>query len=353
MMRVPDISDSESNRFPGPLVSIVTPFFNTEEYLAECIESVLRQSYQNWECILVNNCSKDRSFEIANSYAQRDSRIRIFTNEIFLTQPQNYNRALRLISTQSKYCKIVQADDWIFPDCLMEMVRVAETNPSVGIVGAYRLDDVKVNCDGLPYPSTIVSGTEICRLSLLEGLFVFGSATSLLFRSDIIRSRDPFYNESSRHEDTEACYEILQNHNFGFVHKVLTFTRRKNESTTTLLRQFDPYYLLDQLIVVLRYGRWYLSETEYEKCLRIVESKYYRFLGERWLWSKNRKKLLGYHREGLENAGDQFSFSKLQKYAFLNSINFILDLNWVKRLPLKLFRILRNSFTHHGTLKQE
>jgi glycosyltransferase involved in cell wall biosynthesis len=317
-------------RPPEPLVSIVTPFFNTEDYLSECIESVLKQSYQNWEYILVNNCSTDRSLEVANSYVRKDSRIRIVTNEAFLTQVQNYNRALRLISPQSKYCKIVQADDWIFPECLMEMVGVAETHPSAGIIGAYRLDDVKVNCDGLPYPSTLVSGRDICRLSLLEGLYVFGTVTSILYRSDIIRGREPFFNESSRHEDTEACYEILQQYDFGFVHQILTFTRRENESITTRLRRFDPYYLLDKFIIVLKYGKFYLSESEYEKCFRTAESKYYWFLGKRF-WFKDRKKLLEYHREGLTNIGRRLSISKMMKFAFIEFIIFILNPNRVMR----------------------
>ena len=325
----------ESYTFTEPLVSVMTPFYNTEEYLAECIESVLKQSYQNWEYILVNNCSTDRSLEIANSYAGRDSRIRIVTNECFLSQVQNYNGALRLISLQSKYCKIVQADDWIFPNCLMEMVRVAESNPSVGIVGAYRLDDVKVNCDGLPYPSTVVPGHEICRLSLLKEFDAFGSATTILFRSDIIRSRKPFYNESSRHEDTEACFEILRSCDFGFVHQVLTFTRRENESISTLIRKFDPYHLLGRFTILLNYGHYYLSEGEYEKLFRIDEKKYYRFIGERF-WSNNRKQFLSYHIEGLNNIGYKLHFSKVLKFAVTTLIDFILNPKRIMRYLLRL-----------------
>jgi len=48
-----------------PLVSVVTPFYNTQAFLPECIESVLRQSYENWEYLLVDNCSTDGSGEIA------------------------------------------------------------------------------------------------------------------------------------------------------------------------------------------------------------------------------------------------------------------------------------------------
>jgi len=332
--------------YSGPLVSVVTPFFNTEKYLAQCIESVLKQSYQNCEYILVNNCSTDRSLEIVNSYAQEDSRIRIFTNEVFLSQVQNYNRALRLISSQSKYCKIVQADDWIFPECLKEMVRVAETNPSIGIVGAYRLDDVKVNCDGLPYPSTIVSGREICRISFLKGVIVFGSPTSILFRSDIVRSRDPFYNESSHYEDTEACYEILQSCNFGFVHQVLTFTRRENESITTVIRRFDPQYLSDRFIALLKYGPLYLSAVEYKTRFKIIQDKYYRFLAKQCLYNENRKLLLKYHKEGLKDLRYQLLSSKVAMYALLEIIRRILDLNWIKRLPFKCLTITKKALAY-------
>lgn len=314
----------------GPLVSIVTPFYNTAEYLSECMESVLRQSYRNWEYILVDNLSNDGSLEIAQSIANKDPRIGIVRNEHFLNQVQNYNHALSRISPESKYCKVVQADDWIFPDCLEKMVGVAEDHPLVGIVGAYRLDNVRINCDGLPYPSTTVPGKELCRLALLEKLFVFGSATSILIRSDIVRSRKPFYSESSRHEDTEACYEILQAHDFGFVHQVLTFTRRENESLTTQVRQFDPFYLLDHLIAVIKYGRCYLTEAEYAGCLEQAENSYYRFLGERF-WSKDRKDLLNYHKIGQANIGHQIRAFKLVEFALLELQRFVLSPNRVLR----------------------
>src|ERR1700739_3466819 len=105
-----------------PLVSVVTPFFNTAPYLAECIESVLAQSYTHFEYILLDNCSTDGSSEIAASYAS-DPRIHLIRCTEFVSQLPNYNRALKKISNSSVYCKIVQADDWIFPECLQLMVR--------------------------------------------------------------------------------------------------------------------------------------------------------------------------------------------------------------------------------------
>ena len=60
-----------------PLVSVVTPVYNGADFLEECIESVLKQTYGNFEYLIVNNCSKDRTLDIALSYAQKDSRIRV------------------------------------------------------------------------------------------------------------------------------------------------------------------------------------------------------------------------------------------------------------------------------------
>src|SRR5688572_13422291 len=98
-----------------PLVSIVTPVYNEEQYLAECIESVLSQTYRNWDYTIVDNCSTDASLAIAQRYAAADARIRVIRNAQFLTALQNCNAALRQISPGSKYCKVVLGDDWIYP----------------------------------------------------------------------------------------------------------------------------------------------------------------------------------------------------------------------------------------------
>ena len=55
-----------------PLVSVLTPVYNGEDFLEECIESVLSQTYQNWEYLIVNNCSKDRTLEIALKYREKE-----------------------------------------------------------------------------------------------------------------------------------------------------------------------------------------------------------------------------------------------------------------------------------------
>ncbi len=299
----------------SPFVSVVTPFYNTEPFLAECIESVLKQSYQDWEYILVNNCSTDRSFEIAQRYARTDSRIRIVNNDLFLpSQAQNYNHALRQISPLSKYCKIVQADDSIFPECITEMVRVAEANPTVGMVGSYWLLGTVPAGDGLTHPEALIPGADVCRWQLLNhpDKYVLGTATSLLIRSDLIRSRDPFYNENCIYEDIEVCYELLTGCDFGFIHRVLTFTRVDNESISSGIRHWSPW-LLHAILALRKYGPCYLNDAEYTLRLQTLTDRYYKVLANWFVYGKD-KRFWDYHNEGLRSEGHRLNRTRLAIY---------------------------------------
>ncbi|MCG7850986.1 MAG: glycosyltransferase family 2 protein, partial [Methanosarcinaceae archaeon] len=84
-----------------PLVSVVTPVYNGEHYLKECIESILAQTYENWEYIILNNASQDGSRRIAQAFAEKDPRIRLHDNEDVLPMVRNWNRAIEYISDQS------------------------------------------------------------------------------------------------------------------------------------------------------------------------------------------------------------------------------------------------------------
>jgi len=300
----------------APLVSVITPFYNTESYLEECITSVLRQTYQNWEYVLVNNCSTDKSAEIADRYArQYPDRIRLHHNPTFLSQVQNYNTALRFMSPQSKYCKIVQADDWLFPDCVRSMVEVAEAHPRVGIVAAYELEGNRVRLDGLSYPSPEVSGREISRLYFFEGKYLFGTPTSLLLKSELVRSRDPFYDERyAPFEDGHACFDLLRTWHFGFVHQVLTYSRRDNESIIAKVKAFglEPFLHFSMLAV---HGHDYLSEEEYRRCLKQAQREYFLFLSKCACALRQKDEAFWkFHRKGLASVNYTLNWRLLAKW---------------------------------------
>jgi glycosyltransferase involved in cell wall biosynthesis len=228
-------------------VNIVTPVFNGELYFRSCIESVINQSYQDWEYIIVDNCSQDRTAEIAGQYARHDNRIRIVRNTQLVDVIANHNIAFSKLDKKAKYCKVVQADDWIYPECIAKLVGLAEENPNITLVSAYRLDGDHIGLKGLPATRSVYSGVEIGRRLLFQELpDIFGSPTSHLFRAEPVRSRQPFYNPLNIHADTEACFAVLEDGDLGFIPEVLTFTRRPGNTETSrsdYLRSSFPGFL--------------------------------------------------------------------------------------------------------------
>ncbi len=293
-----------------PLVSVVTPVHNGEKYLRECIESVIVQTYDNWEFKIVNNASTDRTLEIAREYAARHpSRISIHSTTELLEIVPNHNLALRQISPGSKYAKMLFADDWMFPECLERMVAVAERYPSIGMVGSYMLEGDRVTCDGLPYPSPFCPGRDVCRGLLLGGPYLFGTPSSLLVRSDLVRARERFYSEDNLHGDLEACFEMLQQSDFGFVHQVLTFSRPRPDSNSVLAAGLASYILGD-LTVFTRYGPQCLTGDEFRPRLRQWMKKYYTVLAKNWLRGRDRK-FWDLHQNRMRKLGYPLSYRRL------------------------------------------
>jgi glycosyltransferase involved in cell wall biosynthesis len=292
-----------------PLVSVVTPFHNTARFLDECIESVLSQTYSNFEYILVDNCSTDGSAEIVKSYASRDPRIRFIRRSQLLSQVQNYNCALAEISPSSQYCKIVQADDYIFPECLRLMVEAFEKSPSIGLVSAYDLKDDVVRGSGFPRSVQPIPGREVARLYLRSGVFVFGSPTTVMYRSSLVRTGTPFYEEGRLHEDTEKCLQILAHSDFSFVHQVLAFLRVDEKSITAGFRSFQPE-MLDRYVNVRRFVGAFFDKVEADTLTNEARATYYRMLAQQAVrlcgaafWS--------HHKKGLETIGETISSARL------------------------------------------
>ena len=111
----------------------------------------------------------------------------------------------------------------------------------MGIVSAYRMDDTRSASSAFPEGMTVLPGHEILRQSLLGGPYVTGSATYVLFRSDLVRQRHPFCDLSFRHADTEAAYWVMTRSHFGFVHELLTFTRRPPAGEFTVAQLSGDY----------------------------------------------------------------------------------------------------------------
>src|SRR5690348_7040228 len=105
-----------------PLVSVLTPVYNGEAYLEECIASVLAQTYTNWEYVIVDNASTDGTSEIIRRHAEKDARIRVHRNPSLVPIIRNHNIAVRQASPDARYVKFIYADDVLLPECLERMV---------------------------------------------------------------------------------------------------------------------------------------------------------------------------------------------------------------------------------------
>jgi glycosyltransferase involved in cell wall biosynthesis len=311
----------------SPLVSIVTPVYNGERYLDECVESVRKQSYTNWEYLIVDNCSTDSTLDIARRHAGLDDRIQIFHYDEFVCVIESHNRALRLISSESKYCKVLSADDCMFPECVARMVDLAEANASVGVVGAYALSGGgthwRVKFDGLPYLSRVVPGREACRWHLLGGHHFLGVPTSVLYRSDLVRKTTCFYPNLRDHADISAFYVCLDTTDLGFVHDVLTYERVHENALSTEAKRLSTYagsHLLD----VWQYGPLYLMPDELERRLDEVLHNYYGLLAS-GVVNLERKEFWGYHKAILEECGLPLCGVRLAKAGCMKLIDLVLN----------------------------
>ena len=263
-----------------PLVWVVTPVHDGESYLAECIESVLGQTYDNWRYVVVDNRSIDRTAEIVGEYAARDGRISLHQTSEFLPIMANWNHALRRLPEEADYCKVVHADDTLLPECLERMVAVAEANPSVGIVTSYAIWGREVRHAGyVPYPVELVDGRDICRATLQGRCYVFGSPTSLLLRGSVVRDRSAFYNEQNFHADTEVCFDVLRTTDLGFVHQVLTHTRVHEEAMTSVASRINTFHS-GWLTILYKFGRFYLDPGAYKRRWRWTVRRYLVYLAK-------------------------------------------------------------------------
>jgi glycosyltransferase involved in cell wall biosynthesis len=290
-----------------PLVSIVTPVYNGEAYLAKCVNGVIQQTYRNWEYIIVNNCSTDRSLEIANEFASADSRVRVVSRDTYLDQIANINYAVTLISPKAKYCKVAFADDLLFPACVEEMVKVAELDSDIAMVGCHVSNGISVAGKAVPLGRNIISGKEACRPYLLHGISLFSSLNALLVRADVVRRRNPFHSYNDGFfEDTDLCFDILKFGKFGFVHQILAFNRRDNSGRLSETETLAPFLVTD-LLFLHRHGPHYLTSQEFEKRWNEKATEYVRFLAKSALLGREAA-FWDFHHKGM--AQMEFSFSK-------------------------------------------
>lgn len=130
-----------------PLVSILMTAFNREQYIAAAIESVLASTFSDLELIVVDDCSSDRTVEIARNFEAKDQRVKVYVNEKNLGDYHNRNKAASY--AKGIYIKYLDSDDIMYPHCLEVMVNAMEKFPEAGYGLSCTGDSFK------PYPVSI------------------------------------------------------------------------------------------------------------------------------------------------------------------------------------------------------
>ena len=261
-----------------PKVSVCIDSFNYGRFLPEAIESVLGQSFQNFEVIIADDCSTDDSFEVARRYAEKDNRITARRNQANLGMVKNRNGCLGL--ARGEYVKTLHADDFLCsPDALSRMVAALDCNPAVSLVASARRI---VNERSEPVATWScfeqrrpIAGTTVIKRCLFEQRNLIGGPSAVMFRRRL--SGRGFDEAFFVMADLEMWFHLLEQGCFSYIAEPLCAFRRHGRQQTEkdrsalapalenreLLRRY-----LDKQYVQFR--RWIRRYLEYDAVCRIV-----------------------------------------------------------------------------------
>ena len=169
-----------------PAVSVLMTAFNRRQYIAAAIESVLAQTFDDFELLIVDDGSTDDTVTIARSYERRDPRVRVSLNDCNLGDYPNRNHAATL--ARGRFLKYHDSDDLMYPHCLATMVAGLDAYPAAGFALS-----ASGHWHGGPSPMLSTPRLSYEREFLGSGLFMCGPACAM-FRTEVFRSLGGFEN---------------------------------------------------------------------------------------------------------------------------------------------------------------
>jgi GT2 family glycosyltransferase len=209
----------------SPRVSVVTPVFNRAAFIGKAIESVQRQTFTDWEYIIVDNGSTDQTREVVKSYAQQDPRIRLIENDRNIIA-LSLNLGVR--AAKGKYISQLDSDDEYLPGTLETMVAELESHPTWGIaIGYYELMDEA----GTVLPEFgVIRHLEYNRNNILR---VDGAGAPRMWHRSVIMEFGGFDEKELGHygEDYDLVLKCGEKYEVGRVHEVCYRYRRHPDNT--------------------------------------------------------------------------------------------------------------------------
>lgn len=223
-------------RNDSPRISVIIPFYNAESFLPRCLDSVVNQSYQNLEVILVNDGSTDKSFDVCRQYSEKDERITILQQE---NSGQAVARNYALDSMSGDFVFFLDADDYISLDAI-ELLVNEYRNSGCKIVQGYAQkfwDNGKTEKCVPTYSETrLFSDTEVMHYFCYQRLFYASPWPKIIHKSIMEKYRFP---ANTGYEDMAIMYLILSDApQTALIPKVFYFYRQ--HSGSTMHTSFNP-----------------------------------------------------------------------------------------------------------------
>lgn len=247
--------------------SIVVPVYNVEKYLSKCLDSILNQTYKDFELLIVNDGSPDNSQDIIDDYKQKyPETIKCFIKENGgLSDARNYG----IKRATGEYLVLVDSDDFIEPELLQEINEEIQKNPGIDIIGYHmEIVDEKYNITEVlekPVCSNIDGQEAIQRLVLKKKFFE--AAWGYAYRLDFWRKNKFEYSKGRLHEDLGLTPEviikakkvsIIDYAGYGYYQSDNSITRDKSKKDISKEKKkaFDIIYHFDRLDNILRSGNY-------------------------------------------------------------------------------------------------
>jgi len=230
-------------------VSILIPVYNTQDFIAESIESILNQTYGDFELVIVDDCSTDDTYSICQRYASSDSRIKLFRNEKNLGMMPNWNYGMSLCT--GDYWGKLDADDWWDQEMIEVCVNILDVQPEVGLVCAghdiINESGETMNDQPLPAPDQFMNQAFSCVDLVKQGPHGFLSYPVMkqgigLMRRGLIEKVGNFME--FHWGDTEMWFRIGAHSQTYYVDRILHHHRKWSDSDTVKIisQNMDTIY---------------------------------------------------------------------------------------------------------------
>ncbi len=255
-----------------PLVSIIVPVYNVENYIEKCLESVRNQSYTKFECLIVNDGSKDRSIEIAKKFETEDNRFSILHKENGgLSSARNFG----MLNAKGEYISFLDADDFWTKEKLLNQLDAFLNDKSIGLVYSNvtmlsEKDNLNFNYKGEHYQKN--------PLELLCANKIIGSGSSVTISKSILKNVGMFDERLKSFEDLEFWFRCAVNNvNFHFIKSKDVFILKRNTSLSTNKNKMMYFNILSFKIQLneLKKHSFPISDIFTMGKQRIIKSKKY------------------------------------------------------------------------------